>query len=72
MSQPKTDAAAAVGPRDLDDRVEDDPRLASLPETDAAGLTEAEATRRRSLGMGNDTVIRFGRAATGWRWSATA
>jgi cation-transporting ATPase E len=43
------------------ERVEDDPRLASLPETTATGLTQAEAVRRRSLGMGNTTVIRTGR-----------
>jgi len=45
---------------ELNDRVEDDPRLASLPPTEAAGLTEAEAVRRRSQGMGNDAVIRTG------------
>ena len=46
---------------ELNDRVEDDPRLASLPPTEAAGLTEAEAVRRRSQGMGNDAAIRTGR-----------
>ena len=48
-------------PADLSDRVEDDPRLAELGETPATGLTDAEAARRRSLGMGNDTDIRTGR-----------
>ena len=48
-------------PPDLSDRVEDDPRLASLPKTTVAGLTEAEATRRRSLGMGNNATIKTGR-----------
>jgi cation-transporting P-type ATPase E len=48
-------------PADLSDRVEDDPRLASLGETAASGLTEAEAVRRRSLGMGNDVAIKTGR-----------
>jgi cation-transporting ATPase E len=43
------------------ERVEDDPRLATLPETTASGLTQAEAARRRAQGMGNDTVIRTGR-----------
>ena len=43
------------------ERVEDDPRLASLPETTASGLSQAEAARRRALGMGNDAVIRTGR-----------
>lgn len=45
----------------MDDRVEDDPRLASLPPTGPTGLTDAEAARRRSLKMGNDAVIRTGR-----------
>ncbi|MGI8928971.1 MAG: HAD-IC family P-type ATPase [Candidatus Limnocylindrales bacterium] len=55
---------AAANPdvdRHMDDRVEDDPRLASLPPTDATGLTESEAVRRRSLKMGNDAIIRTGR-----------
>jgi cation-transporting ATPase E len=46
------------------ERVEDDPRLASLPETPATGLTETEAARRRAAGMGNDAVIRTGRSYT--------
>src|SRR6187401_1506004 len=48
-------------PADLKDRVEDDARLAALPPTPASGLTEDEAGRRRSSGLGNDVAIRTGR-----------
>ena len=48
-------------PADLSDRVEDDPRLAELGETTESGLTDAEAARRRGLGMGNDAAIKTGR-----------
>jgi hypothetical protein len=45
----------------LDDRVEDDPRLASLPRTPVTGLSVDEAARRRAAGLGNDADIRSGR-----------
>src|SRR6187401_1152397 len=48
-------------PSDLKDRVEDDPRIATLPQTPPTGLTEDEAVRRRASGLGNDTDIRTGR-----------
>lgn len=56
-----TAAATPGAAGHMDDRVEDDPRLASLPPTGPTGLTEAEAIRRRALKMGNDAVIRTGR-----------
>ena len=48
-------------PYDLSDRVEDDPRLASLPPTPVNGLNADEAARRRAAGLGNDADIRSGR-----------
>ena len=46
---------------DLDDSVEDDPRLASLPPTPLTGLSADEAARRHASGLGNDADIRSGR-----------
>ena len=46
---------------ELSDRVEDDPRLASLPPTPVTGLSADEAARRRAAGLGNDADIRTGR-----------
>jgi cation-transporting ATPase E len=45
----------------MTDELRDDPRLADLPETPAEGLSEQEATHRRTAGMGNDAAIRTGR-----------
>src|SRR4051794_33012954 len=39
----------------------DDPRLAGLPATPSAGLTEVEAVRRRAAGMANDARVGTGR-----------
>ena len=46
----------------MSDELRDDPRLEALPATLPGGLTEEEAARRRTAGMGNDADIRTGRS----------
>ena len=49
-------------PSQLGEELRDDPRLATLPETPPDGLTDAEAARRRSIGLANDAFVRSGRS----------